>query len=158
MYEWCSGNEVWSWSAHWTNPFLINANVSIRWYLSSRLHWLVNLADHRCTSPETTSTHQSGQPPMYPTGKGLERHWSWKTAYTNQSPPATVDLKVYQDMILKGIELVRILCTSRRQSHLVDLVDCRCYKSPPQDMNLKRHGLERHLIQGSLSVTLKTTR
>ena len=26
---------------------------------------------------------QSGWPPMYPMGKCLERHWSWRTAYTN---------------------------------------------------------------------------
>ena len=53
--------------------FLINLNVSVQWYLSLRLHWIVNLADCWCTSPETTLTSQPGWLLMHPINQ-----WSWK--------------------------------------------------------------------------------
>ena len=62
----------------WTDPFLINLNVSVQWYLSSRLHRLVNLADHRCTSPETTSTRQPGWLPMYPIKAMVLKGMNWQ--------------------------------------------------------------------------------
>ena len=81
----------------WMNPFLINANVSIWWYLSSRLHQLVNLADHRCTSPETTSTCQSGWPPNV-------RLWAkvWKDIGLERQPIPTS--RHWQQLTLKSIK------------------------------------------------------
>ena len=86
------------------DPFLINLNISIQWYLSSRLHRLVNLAVHQCTSPETTLTHRSGQPPMYPIQAMV-----WKDIGLERLPMPTshlwqqLTLKSIKTMVLKGM-------------------------------------------------------
>ena len=103
-------------SVVWTDPFLINLNVSIQWYLSLRLHQLVNLAHRRCTSLRLHQPIDLADCWCTPSRQWSWKAWTgkdsvdqWKTTLTHQpSHPmmlqkSTPRTWTSRDMVMKDI-------------------------------------------------------
>ena len=92
---------VSTWSCWmWMDPFLINLNVSIQWYLSLRLHRPINLANCQYTlSRQWSWKAWTGKDSVHQ-WKTTSTHWPSCLLMLQKSTPRTWTLR---DMVMKDI-------------------------------------------------------